>query len=197
MTSVLSSPAVNIERSVFLSEAVRVKQARRIPRSNKLHRRHKRQEHAVCASLSNRKTMETGEKISKRSLILGTTGLVASSNLYHCERATACDTIDTCTLCCFATTTNKVYFDVTIADPKTRKPTPVGRITFALFGKEAPKTVENFRAWATGEKGFGYKGSPFHRVIDGFILQVCAQYDGFYTRCKRNIALVLSPGPIP
>lgn len=66
----------------------------------------------------------------------------------------------------FNGTLTRVYFDITIGG------NPAGRIIMELRPDIVPKTAENFRQLCTGEAGYGFKGSSFHRVIPGFMCQV-------------------------
>ena len=61
----------------------------------------------------------------------------------------------------------KVAMDVSIGGE------PAGTIEAELFADVVPKTAENFRVLCSGEQGedMQYAGSPFHRIIPGFMIQ--------------------------
>jgi peptidylprolyl isomerase len=69
--------------------------------------------------------------------------------------------------------THRVYFDIEIEGEL------AGKITFGLFGKNAPEAAENFLALVKCDKGNGkitgkplcYRGTSLHRVIPNFAFQ--------------------------
>ncbi|KIY73368.1 putative CPR1-cyclophilin [Cylindrobasidium torrendii FP15055 ss-10] len=64
-----------------------------------------------------------------------------------------------------ASKSSRVFFDINAGGKS------AGRITFKLYDETVPKTTKNFRELCTGQHGFGYSGSPFHRIIPQFMLQ--------------------------
>ncbi|VFV33902.1 peptidyl-prolyl cis-trans isomerase [Lynx pardinus] len=63
-----------------------------------------------------------------------------------------------------------VFFDIT------RNCKPLGHISFKLFADKDPKSAENFCALSTGKKGFGYKVSYFHRIIQDLCARVVTSH---------------------
>lgn len=68
------------------------------------------------------------------------------------------------------TITTRTFFDITVDGE------PAGRIVMGLYGRNTPRTTENFRCLCTNERGATvakthFKGTPFHRIIPGFMLQ--------------------------
>jgi|MDSY01.1.fsa_nt_gb peptidylprolyl isomerase len=61
--------------------------------------------------------------------------------------------------------TERVFFDVSINSQ------PAGRIVMGLFGTVVPRTAKNFSVLASGEAGFGFQDSTFHRIIPNFMIQ--------------------------
>ncbi len=59
-------------------------------------------------------------------------------------------------------------FNVATAEDVAVIETKYGKMVVEFFEKDAPKTVENFKALA--KKGF-YNGTAFHRIVDGFMIQ--------------------------
>ncbi|CAD6943271.1 unnamed protein product [Tilletia controversa] len=60
---------------------------------------------------------------------------------------------------------SNVFFDIT------KNGSPFGRIVFKLYDDAVPKTARNFRELCTGQNGYGYANSGFHRIIPDFMLQ--------------------------
>jgi len=58
-----------------------------------------------------------------------------------------------------------VYFDVNIGG------TDAGQIVMELKKDTVPRTADNFLKLCTGEKGFGFNNTIFHRVIPDFMCQ--------------------------
>ena len=68
----------------------------------------------------------------------------------------------------------QTFFDIEIQDPENGSEVKEsGRVIFEVFDKEVPKTAENFISICRGDKGepCHYKGTCFHRIIDGFMMQ--------------------------
>ncbi|XP_074651747.1 uncharacterized protein LOC141906387 isoform X2 [Tubulanus polymorphus] len=74
------------------------------------------------------------------------------------------------------TITSEAWFDIEIKDMYGPGDDYKGRFVIGLFGETAPITVLNFKSIAKGHKRLyeklHYKGTPVHRVVPDFIIQM-------------------------
>ncbi|KAF9016815.1 hypothetical protein BDZ89DRAFT_1141190 [Hymenopellis radicata] len=101
----------------------------------------------------------------RRYAVSATSGTCAAALGWSLFSSPSTTTKPTAALDMIISPPGKVFFDISI-DSR-----PAGRLVFALYDEDAPRTSKNFRELATGQHGFGYTGSGFHRIIPGFMLQ--------------------------
>ena len=101
--------------------------------------------------------------------------------------------------------TDKAYFDVTVGDDTTN----TSRIVIGLFGDIVPETVSNFKMLVTNEKGYGFQGTNFYRIVKdlqisgGDVLKNAgktgksALNGDVFPQVLRSCARCLRPSPSP
>lgn len=95
-----------------------------------------------------------------------------SQGVYNEKSLTVTKKADHDSLPKFKESNPQVYFDMSIGT-EGEEDYVCERVVFELFA-DVPRSMENFRALCTGEKGDElpyYKGNKFHRVIKGFMMQ--------------------------
>jgi len=73
--------------------------------------------------------------------------------------------------------THKVTFTISQKQADSPNMSLLGKLTLALFGEVCPITVDNFYQLSAMTRGYGYKDSQFHRIINNFMIQG-GNYDG-------------------
>ena len=80
------------------------------------------------------------------------------------------------------TVTDEVWFEVEVKDMDGPGQDYRGRFTVAVFGETAPMTALNFvsiaKGYKRGNKTLHYKGTPVHRIVQDFVVQMGDVTDG-------------------